>query len=294
VLLLFLSNDFFDVIFVEYYMHMISFPNCKINIGLNIVGKRADGYHNIETVFYPLTLCDALEILPVSNKHSCDQFIMEGINFDSDTEDNLCMKALRLMQRAKVIPLVKIVLMKNIPVGAGLGGGSSDAAFTLKMINTLYKVGFTDEQLVEMSSILGSDCAFFILNKPVFASGKGDQMTPVSLLLAGYTIVIVKPPVFVSTAEAYSGTTPTQPDHSLMDLIQLPVSQWRNRIKNDFEETIFPNHPEIAAIKQKLYDMGAIYASMSGSGSSLFGFFKQPVQAPDAFPGCFYHEEQVL
>jgi 4-diphosphocytidyl-2-C-methyl-D-erythritol kinase len=272
---------------------MISFPNCKINIGLNIVGKRADGYHNIETVFYPLTLCDALEIVPVSNNHSCDQFIMEGIKFDGIAEDNLCMKALRLMQRETSIPHLKIVLMKKIPVGAGLGGGSSDAAFTLKMINTLYKVGFTDNQLMGMSSALGSDCAFFIQNKPVFACGKGDQMTPVSLLLAGNTIVIVKPPVFIGTAEAYSGTRLTQPDRSLNELIQLPVSQWRNIIKNDFEETIFPNHPEIAAIKQKLYDMGAIYASMSGSGSSLFGFFKEPVQAPEAFPGCFYHEEQI-
>jgi 4-diphosphocytidyl-2-C-methyl-D-erythritol kinase len=275
-------------------MRMISFPNCKINIGLNIVGKRADGYHNIETVFYPLTLCDALEVLPVTNSHTNDQFIMEGMKFDGGAEENLCMKALRLMQKEVTIPPVKIVLMKKIPVGAGLGGGSSDAAFTLKMINTLYNAGNTDEQLVRMSSILGSDCAFFILNKPVFACGKGDQMTPVSLSLAKHTIVIVKPPVYVGTAEAYSGTTPTVPDRSLNELIQLPVSEWRDVIKNDFEETIFPNHPEIAAIKQKLYDMGAIYASMSGSGSSVFGLFKEPIKAPEAFPGCFYHEEKGI
>jgi 4-diphosphocytidyl-2-C-methyl-D-erythritol kinase len=273
---------------------MISFPNCKINIGLNIVGKRTDGYHNIETIYYPLTLCDALEVLPVAINRTSDQFIMEGVKFEGQTEDNLCIKALRLMQKEMTIQPVKIILMKKIPVGAGLGGGSSDAAYTLKMINTLFKAGFTDEQLVSMSSVLGSDCAFFILNKPVYACGKGDQMTPVSLSLVGYTIVIVKPPVFVSTAEAYSGATPIIPDRSLNELIQLPVSKWRDVIKNDFEETILPNHPEITTIKQKLYDMGAVYASMSGSGSSVFGLFKEPIKASEAFPGCFYHEEKGI
>jgi 4-diphosphocytidyl-2-C-methyl-D-erythritol kinase len=151
-----------------------------------------------------------------------------------------------------------------------------------------------NEQLMGMSSKLGSDCAFFILNKPAFANGKGDQMTPVSLSLSGYTIVIVKPPVFVSTAEAYSGTTPVVPERSLRELIQLPVSDWREVIKKDFEKTIFLNHPEIAAIKQKMYDMGAVYVSMSGSGSSVFGIFKVSLNAPGVFPGCFYHEEKGI
>jgi 4-diphosphocytidyl-2-C-methyl-D-erythritol kinase len=272
---------------------MISFPNCKINIGLNIVGTRSDGFHNIETVFYPLTLCDALEVLP-TKLLTGDEFIIKGIPLEGDPDKNLCMRALSLMQQEKDLQPVKIVLMKKIPVGAGLGGGSSDAAYTLKMLNDYSEAGYSDEQLIGMSSRLGSDCAFFIINKPVFASGKGDQMTPISLSLEGYTMVIVKPPVFVSTAEAYSGTTPAVPKQSLKDLIQLPVSEWRDLIKNDFEETIFNHYPEIAAIKQKLYDMGAVYASMSGSGSSVFGIFIESINAPDSFPNCFYHEEKGI
>ena len=272
---------------------MISFPNCKINIGLNIVGKRSDDFHNIETVFYPLTLCDALEVLP-SKSLAGDEFIMQGIQLEGDPEQNLCIKALQLMRKEIAFQPVKIVLMKKIPIGAGLGGGSSDAVFTLKMVNEYSDAGYSDEQLIGMSSKLGSDCPFFIINKSVFATGKGDQMTPVSFSLEGYTIVIVKPPVFVSTAEAYSGTTPVIPERSLKELIQLPVSEWHDVIKNDFEKTIFQHHPEIAAIKQKMYDMGAVYASMSGSGSSVFGIFNESLKAPDSFPGCFYHEEKGL
>ena len=273
---------------------MISFPNCKINIGLNIVGKRSDGYHNIETVFYPITLCDALEVLPIANNQAGDQFIPEGVKLEGNPEQNLCMKALRLMQKEIVMPPVKIVLMKKIPVGAGLGGGSSDAAYTLKMINTFSGAGYSDERLIELSSVIGSDCAFFIINKPVYACGKGDQMSPIPINLEGYTIVIVKPPVFVSTAEAYAGTSPTVPERSLKELIQLPVSDWREAIQNDFEKSIFLRHPEIASIKDRMYEMGAVYASMSGSGSSVFGLFKGPINAQAAFPGCFYHEEQVF
>jgi 4-diphosphocytidyl-2-C-methyl-D-erythritol kinase len=268
---------------------MISFPNCKINIGLNIVGKRADGYHDIETIFYPLSLCDALEVLPAEH----DAFSIEGMILDGDAEQNLCMKALRQIRKEIAVPPVKVVLMKKIPVGAGLGGGSSDAAYTLKMINTFSGAGLSEERLLEMSSVLGSDCAFFILNKPVYACGKGDQMSPVSVNLKGYTIVVVQPPVFVSTAEAYAGVTPTVPARSLKELIQLPVTAWRDVIGNDFEKTIFINHPEITAIKHQLYEMGAVYASMSGSGSSVFGIFNSAVNTPNAFPGCFYHEEKV-
>lgn len=272
---------------------MISFPNCKINIGLNIVSNRSDGYHNIETVFYPLTLCDALEVLPAGLSRSEDEFCLEGVSIDGDAEQNLCMKALRLIKKEISIPPLKIVLMKKIPIGAGLGGGSSDAAFTLKMVNTFCSTRYTDERLIEMASVLGSDCAFFIVNKPVFAFGKGDQMSQISIGLKGLTIVIVKPPIFVSTAEAYSGTTPNVPEHSLRELIQLPVAEWKQVIKNDFEHTIFSRHPEIAAIKKRMYEMGAIYSSMSGSGSSVFGLFNGSVNAPTDFPGCFYHEEKT-
>ena len=271
---------------------MISFPNCKINIGLNIVNKRSDGYHNIETVFYPLTLCDALEILPAGIGRSEDEICIEGMKLEGATEQNLCMKALRLMQKEMSMPPIKIVLMKKIPVGAGLGGGSSDAAFTLKMINTFSGTGYSEERLSEMASVLGSDCAFFIVNKPVFACGKGDQLSQIAFTLAGFTIVIVKPPIFVSTAEAYSGTTPKLPEHSLRELIQLPVTEWKDVIKNDFEPTIFSRYPEIAAIKNQMYEMGSLYSSMSGSGSSVFGIFNGPVNARADFPGCFYHEEK--
>lgn len=271
---------------------MISFPNCKINIGLNIVAKRPDGFHDIETIFYPLTLCDALEVLPTDI--SDDEFVIEGLQLDDDVEQNLCMKALRLMQKKITLAPLKMVLMKKIPVGAGLGGGSSDAAFTLKMINKFSGAGFSNEQLIEMSSGLGSDCAFFMINKPVYACGKGDLMSPVSLSLAGYTLVIVKPPVFVSTAEAYAGTLPVCPVYSLKELIQLPVSEWKDVIKNDFEKTIFPRFPQIAEIKNRMYDMGAVYASMSGSGSSVFGIFRETVNVHNEFAGCFYHEEKAL
>ena len=273
---------------------MISFPNCKINIGLNIVGKRSDGYHNIETVFYPLTLCDALEVLHADVNRSGDELSIEGMQLEGDPEQNLCMKALRLMQKEITVPSLKMVLMKKIPVGAGLGGGSSDAAFTLKMINTFIGAHLSDERLVKMASVLGSDCAFFIVNKPVFANGKGDLMSPVSLRLEGSTIVIVKPSIFVSTAHAYSGTTPAEPARSLRELIQLPVTEWRDVIKNDFEDSIFSRHPEIAAIKKRMYEMGALYASMSGSGSSVFGIFNGPVNAQADYPGCFYHEEKTV
>jgi len=271
---------------------MISFPNCKINIGLNIVGKRTDGFHNIETIFFPLALCDALEVLLLPDNMS-DEFSIEGVTIDGDPDQNLCMKALRLMQNKITLPKLKIILQKNIPIGAGLGGGSADAAFTLKLINEFGRCGFSDEKLIEMASQLGSDCAFFVINKPVFAEGKGDVMTPVFVNLEGYSIVIVKPPVFVSTAEAYSGVCPKVPEYSLKELVLLPVSEWPGLIRNDFEETIFPKYPEIAAIKQSLYEMGAVYASMSGSGSSVFGIFNEPLNADYRFPGCFYHEEII-
>ncbi|MDP4292073.1 MAG: 4-(cytidine 5'-diphospho)-2-C-methyl-D-erythritol kinase [Bacteroidota bacterium] len=273
---------------------MITFPNCKINIGLNIVGKRADGYHDIETVFFPLSLSDALEILPAEEGQTEDRFVEEGTKLQDDAEQNLCMKALRLMQKQVRLTPVKIVLLKKIPVGAGLGGGSADATFTLKMLNSMHNAGFTDRQLTDMVATLGSDCSFFMINKPVFACGKGDQMSPVSMDLKGLTIVVVKPPIFVSTAEAYSGTTPARPEKSLKELVQLPFSQWRDVICNDFEKTIFALHPGIAAIKSRLYEMGALYASMSGSGSSVFGLFDKTVNASSLFPDCFYHEETSL
>lgn len=273
---------------------MIAFPNCKINIGLNIVAKRSDGFHDIETVFYPLSLCDALEIVPSTRRDGTDEFILEGIPLNGDPNQNLCMKALRLMRNVLPVESVKMVLLKKIPSGAGLGGGSSDAAFTLKMLNTYCNAGLSNYQMRVMAAQLGSDCAFFIDATPAFAHGKGDQLEGITVKLQGMTLVLVKPPVFVSTAEAYAGITPVSATASLKELIEQPISTWRGTIKNDFEKNIFPNHPTIAAVKEKLVEMGARYASMSGSGSSVFGIFDHPMNIAHSFPNCFYHEEILL
>ncbi len=270
---------------------MIAFPNCKINIGLNIVAKRSDGFHDIETVFYPLSLCDALEVLPATTPGDEDEFILEGMSLEGDPQQNLCMKALRLMRSVVHIDPVKMVLLKKTPSGAGLGGGSADAAFTLKMLNSYYNAGLTDDQLKAMAAQLGSDCSFFISDTPAYAYGKGDQLEEVTINLQGYTLVLVKPPVFVSTAEAYRGVTPLPSAISLKTMIQQPISAWRGTIKNDFEKNIFSHYPVIAAIKDVMYDMGALYASMSGSGSSVFGIFDRPMAVSNRFPDCFYHEE---
>jgi 4-diphosphocytidyl-2-C-methyl-D-erythritol kinase len=270
---------------------MITFPNCKINIGLNIIAKRSDGFHNLETIFYPLSLSDALEIVPSSQYKNNDEFLQEGISLDCDPQQNLCMKALRLMRETTHIDPVKIVLLKKIPSGAGLGGGSADAAFTLKMLNEYCMAGLSSIQLKEMASHLGSDCAFFISNAPAYAFGKGEQLEEVNVNLRGYSLVLVKPPVSVSTAEAYNGVIPRPASSSLKYLIQQPIKEWRHSIKNDFEENIFSHYPIISTIKEKMYDMGALYASMSGSGSSVFGIFDHPMNVSHLFSDCFYHEE---
>ncbi len=270
---------------------MITFPNCKINIGLNIVAKRNDGFHDIETIFYPLSLCDALEIIPATQQGNADEFLPEGIPLDGDPQQNLCMRALRLMRSVAYVDPVKIVLLKNTPSGAGLGGGSADAAFTLKMLNAYSKANLSNDQLSLMAAQLGSDCPFFISDTPAYAHGKGDLLENVKINLQGHTLVLVKPPVFVSTAEAYAGVSPMPSATLLKDLIQQPVSEWRHTIKNDFEKNIFPHYPVIASIKAKMYDMGALYASMSGSGSSVFGIFAHPMNVSHLFPDSFYHEE---
>ncbi|NWJ51861.1 MAG: 4-(cytidine 5'-diphospho)-2-C-methyl-D-erythritol kinase [Bacteroidetes bacterium] len=270
---------------------MIAFPNCKINIGLNIVAKRSDGFHDIETIFYPLSLCDALEVLPSTKQDGEDEFILEGMLLDGDPHQNLCMKALRLMRSVVNIDPVKMVLLKKIPSGAGLGGGSADAAFALKMLNAYCNAGLSDDQLKGLAAQLGSDCSFFITDIPAYAHGKGDLLEKAIVNLQGYTLVLVKPPVFVSTADAYSGVTPALSTLSLKTLIQQPISTWQHTIKNDFEKNIFLHYPIIATIKEKMYNMGALYASMSGSGSSVFGIFDHPVNGAHLFLDCFYHEE---
>ncbi|MCC8155474.1 MAG: 4-(cytidine 5'-diphospho)-2-C-methyl-D-erythritol kinase [Tannerellaceae bacterium] len=263
---------------------MINFPNAKINLGLNIVSKRPDGYHNIETIFYPVPLCDALEAI-AADKFT---FSQTGIAVDSEPEKNLVVKALRLLQQEYDFPQVEVHLLKAIPFGAGLGGGSADAAYMLKLINDLFELNIKPEKLEKLAGQLGADCPFFIRNKPVFASGTGNIFEPVDLSLTGYHICLIKPDIKVSTPEAYSMITPGTPVHSIKDIVKLPVEEWKDKLINDFEAVVFRKHPEIKQIKEQLYDAGAVYACMSGSGSSVFGLFKEaPGDLQQIVPHCF-------
>jgi 4-diphosphocytidyl-2-C-methyl-D-erythritol kinase len=250
---------------------MIVFPSAKINIGINITARRPDGYHNIETIFYPLPIYDALEALPGDKL----TFHSSGLEIPGRIEDNLCIKGYHLMSKDHNIPPVNIHLLKHIPIGAGLGGGSANAAFFIKLINSLFNLKLSTEQMLDYARQLGADCAFFIKNKPVFAFEKGDRFEDVQLDLSAYHIALVMPPAHVSTAEAYRGVKPAPAKQSLKELINLPVAEWRHHIKNDFEESVFKNHPLIRGVKAALYEAGAIYASMSGSGASVFGIFNK-------------------
>ena len=253
---------------------MVIFPNAKINIGLNVTSRRPDGYHNLETVFYPVKIKDVLELIPAEEL----SFQSSGLGILGNVEDNLCIKGYHLLKKDFDLPPVKIHLHKHIPVGAGLGGGSADAAFFIRLIDQQFRLGLTKEAMMNYARQLGADCAFFIENKPVFAFERGDEFEPVKLDLSAYHIVLVMPPAHVSTAEAYRGVKPAPVKQSLIELIDLPVAQWKNYIKNDFEESVFKNHPVIRGVKAALYEAGAIYASMSGSGASVFGIF---VKKPD-------------
>lgn len=255
---------------------MICFPNAKINLGLHVLSKRADGYHNIETVFYPVNLCDALEIVPVEEGKII--FSQTGIPVDGKPEDNLVMKAYHLLKKDYDLPEIAIYLRKQIPFGAGLGGGSSDAAFMIKLLNDFAELKLSVEQMEAYAGQLGADCPFFIQNKPVFAEATGNVFSPVSISLQAYHLVVVKPSVSVSTKEAYARVKPQQPAVSLNNIIRLPVKEWKNHLFNDFEPGVFTQYPEIGKIKQKLYVEGALYASMSGSGSAVFGIFDKPVK----------------
>jgi len=259
---------------------MTVFPNAKINIGLNVVEKRSDGYHNIETVFYPIGLSDVLSV-EISETCSDYSFSSAGIAVDGEPEDNLIIKAYRLLQSEYEIPPIDISLVKNIPFGAGLGGGSADASFMLKALNELCELKISVKKLEKLASELGADCPVFIRNKAVFASGIGNEFTPVKLSLKNYFLLLVKPDIHISTPEAYSLVVPEKPQFSLLELIQHPISEWKSTIKNDFEKSVFARYPEIEKIKSNLYDLGAAYASMSGSGSSVYGIFETPPEKKD-------------
>lgn len=273
---------------------MITYPNAKINLGLNIVEKRPDGYHNLETIFYPINLQDALEVT-TSDGESEYSLTISGTPIEGDPENNLVIKAYKLLkQDFPEMSKIKIHMYKHIPTGAGLGGGSADAAFMIKLLNGKFNLDISIEKMEEYSAKLGADCAFFIQNKPVFASGIGNIFEPIQLSLKGYYLVLVKPDIFVSTKDAFSNIIPKAPTQSLKEIIKMPVETWRAVMKNDFEDSVFVKYPEIARIKDKLYDMGAIYASMSGSGSSVFGIFREQVEHVDeVFNGCFCRQRTL-
>ncbi len=253
---------------------MLTFPNAKINIGLNITEKRPDGYHNLETIFYPIELCDVLEF--VEGKET--KFTCSGLNIEGDSDNNLIMKAYRLLKEEFDLPAINICLHKTIPMGAGLGGGSADAAFMLKMLNDEFNLGLSTQILEQKASKLGADCAFFIENTPTLAKGIGNIFEPTCINLSGYHIVLIKPDVHVSTAEAYGGCKPQRWNTPLEEAIKLPITEWKNCIFNDFEKTVFVAHPELAEIKNILYDKGALYAAMSGSGSTIYGIFDKEIE----------------
>jgi 4-diphosphocytidyl-2-C-methyl-D-erythritol kinase len=255
---------------------MLCFPNCKINLGLYITNKRPDGYHDLETVFYPVPLRDALEIVPAAET----KLHISGKAIAGNEQDNLVRKAYQLLkQDFPAIPSFDIYLNKTIPMGAGMGGGSADGAFMLKLVNDYCKLGLNNEQLTAYALQLGSDCPFFIYNAPQLAQGRGELMQPISIDLSVYNIQLICPQVHVSTGKAFSMLTPKPASFNLSELSKLPVSEWKNSISNDFEEPIFKEHPILADIKQQLYTQGAVYASMSGSGSTIYGIFEKGKKA---------------
>lgn len=275
---------------------MITYPNAKINIGLNITERRPDGYHNIESVFYPINLQDAVEIKTIEGEEPQGGYKLKvsGTILDGTPDDNLVVKAYQLLRKDFNFPAQKIHLYKHIPVGAGLGGGSSDAAAIIKMLNEKFALGLTSEQMQNYAVQIGADCPFFINNTPVFATGIGNIFTPIEFSLHGKTILLVKPDIFVSTRDAYALVKPSPAAIPLTEAIKQPISEWKQIITNDFEKSVFAKYPEIAAIKDKLYDMGALYASMSGSGSAVYGIFDSPIEyADEIFSGYFCRQREL-
>lgn len=249
---------------------MITYPIAKINLGLQVTGKRPDGFHNIETVFYPVPIQDALDVV-ASKSFSIK---ITGIDLKEDPKENLVVKAYDLLKKDFQLPPISIHLHKNIPVGAGLGGGSADAAFMLLLLNELFELEIREEQLLKYALQLGSDCPFFIRQKPAYARGRGELLEDISLSLKGYHLVVVKPPVHISTAEAYKDVVPGESRIALKALVQFPVTKWQGNVQNKFEPPVFAKHPEVKEIKQTLYKLGAAFALMSGSGSAVYGLFR--------------------
>jgi len=264
---------------------MVSFPNCKINFGLNIVNKRDDGYHDIETFFFPVHLKDSLEIIEKEKL----EFSTSGFSIEGEPEKNLCIKAYDLLKKDfPQLPAVQMHLHKAIPMGAGLGGGSADGAFTLKLLNKKFDLSLSEIQLINYSLQLGSDCPFFILNRPCFATGRGEILEQTELDLSEYKFLIVHPLIHIGTAWAFTTIKPLKPGKSIKQIIQQPISTWKAELINDFEKPVFEKYPEIKKIKDKLYNAGAIYASMSGSGSAVYGIFKKEKAISISFPDNYF------
>jgi 4-diphosphocytidyl-2-C-methyl-D-erythritol kinase len=270
---------------------MIVFPKAKINLGLRITRKRPDGYHDIETVFYPVSFNDALEFIVTGEHLHKDILTVTGINTGSNPEDNLVIKALRKLREEYSFPFLKVHLHKVIPVGAGLGGGSSNAAFILKAVNRFFDLSIDDIKLKAIALELGSDCPFFIDNVPAFASGRGELLVPVRPVLSGYYIIILNPGVGINTREAYQNCFPGEPSESLLLLTKRSVKKWKELIINDFEEYAFKKYPLIGEIKNELYNSGALFSSMSGSGSSVYGIFSEKPEIPVRFKDFVIWEE---
>ena len=270
------------------YSTMVLFPNAKINLGLNIVARREDGFHNIETIFYPVKgLCDILEIGLTSNSDERVEFSQTGLIINEPAENNLCVKAYNLLSSYNDLPEVAMHLHKQIPFGAGLGGGSSDGAHVLSALNTLSKNPLSTEKLLEVALKLGSDCPFFILNKPCFAAGRGELLSPIDMDLGGYHILLVNPGIHINTSKAYSQSTPKPSVYKLQKSVGKSPDQWRGFVENDFEKVVFELYPEIGAIKDTLYQIGAVYSAMSGSGSTVFGLFESKPDYDSVFNGYY-------
>lgn len=264
---------------------MIVFPNAKINLGLQVTAKRQDGYHDIATIFYPIPCTDVLEAV----KTDTFSFTSSGLTIDAPVEKNLCVKAWNVLNRDHHLTPVSLHLHKNIPMGAGLGGGSADGAFTLILLNKLFGLELSTEKLISYALELGSDCPFFILNQPVFATGRGEILSPLQIpALAGKKMVLVNPGLHISTPWAFQQLTPKMPDLNLTELVQQPVTEWKGRLDNDFETVVFEKHPQLEGIRQKLYNLGALFSGMTGTGSTIYGIFDVlPELSPQDFPdGC--------
>lgn len=273
---------------------MLTFPCAKINLGLNITSKREDGYHNLETIFYPVPITDALEVKLMHDDFPSDEpcdLKITGNAVDCDEKNNLVVKAYTLLAQDFKLPRVHTHLVKRIPMQAGLGGGSADGAFMIRLLDERFRLNMGIAEMERYASRLGSDCAFFITAEPSFATGRGEVLEPVNIAeqnLKGYYIAIVKPAIAVSTREAFKQIICRQPEHCCRDIVRQPVETWKTVLTNDFEEPAFKQHPELADIKQRLYDLGAVYAQMSGSGSAFFGLFRtEPQQLKSNFPDCY-------